>query len=735
MTAFSRFLSLTPLVCLSLLAGETRTWSQSDYTDFQKGIARNVSLRSDGLVTLAPRLHELYDTSLPYLWAVAEDSKGNVYAGGGTDAKLFRIGTDGKGKLLAEFDSLAVQAIAIDSKDRVYAATAPDGKVYRVTGSAKPEIFFDPKTKYIWALAFDHQGNLYVATGDQGEIYRVGTDGKSKLFFKTDEAHVRSMAFDAMGNLIVGTDPGGLLLRVSPAGEGFVLYQMPKNEVTAVAVARDGSVYASAVGTKPSPSAPLSGSSSAPAQVSNVTVNPPGAGGAAPHPSTPPPASFSGSSSVSGGTEVYRIEPNGNPERVWSNPQDVVYAIAFDQQGRAILGAGNRGNVYRIESPTSYTSLVTAAATQITGFFSGPNGHLLAVTGNVGKVYEIGPGLEHEGTLESDVFDAGMYTLWGRLSFDANLEGGRISVTTRSGNLDQPQKNWSPWSAPIDNPKGSRIGSPPARFVQWKATLTASTDGRSPELEQVEVAYLPKNIAPRLEQIEITPPNYKFPTPTASSSPGSEPLTLSLPPLGRHASSSAPSFSSETSSTNTPTMQLAKGYLGARWVAGDPNGDSLIYTVEIRGVKETEWKLLKDKVSEKYISWDSTAFPDGEYRLRITASDVPSNPPAEALKAQLVSEPFLIDNTPPRISALTATRNGNNVQVHWHAHDDLNNVAKAEYSLDGCEWTVAAPTSKLSDSPDLDYDLTLNAGPGEHTIAVRVTDDYDNQAAEKAVVK
>ena len=63
-------------------------------------------------------------------------------------------------------------------------------------------------------------------------------------------------------------------------------------------------------------------------------------------------------------------------------------------------------------------------------------------------------------------------------------------------------------------------------------------------------------------------------------------------------------------------MQYAKGAIGARWVASDDNGDTLIYTVEIRGVNETAWKLLKDKVKEKYISWDSTAFPDGEYRLR-----------------------------------------------------------------------------------------------------------------------
>ena len=73
---------------------------------------------------------------------------------------------------------------------------------------------------------------------------------------------------------------------------------------------------------------------------------------------------------------------------------------------------------------------------------------------------------------------------------------------------------------------------------------------------------------------------------------------------------------------------------------------------------ETEWKLLKDKVAEKYYSWDSTAFPDGEYRLRITASDAPGNPPAEALTARLESDPFIIDNTPPEITGLAASRNG-----------------------------------------------------------------------------
>ena len=143
--------------------------------------------------------------------------------------------------------------------------------------------------------------------------------------------------------------------------------------------------------------------------------------------------------------------------------------------------------------------------------------------------------------------------------------------------------------------------------------------------------------------------------------------------MGKRSGSSG---GSTTSVDSTPSMQYAKGFLGARWSASDPNGDPLVFTVEIRGTGETEWKLLKDKVTERYLSWDSTAYPDGEYRVRVTASDAPGNPPAEALTARLESSPFWIDNTPPKITALTAARAGGKLQVKWHAADALNNIVE-----------------------------------------------------------
>lgn len=728
---------------IALLAVETKYWQQTEMADFEKGTLTRLSLSSEGHLTLAPAVKEIYDPSVTFLWTVARDSKGNLYTGGGSlsasKAKLIMIDPSGTAKTLTELDGMAIQAIAIDRQDRVYAATSPDGKVYRVDtnkGDAKSEVFYDPHAKYIWALAFSRSGDLFVATGDQGEIDRVTPAGAGSVFFKTEEAHARSLAMDANNNLIVGTDPSGLILRITPTGVGFVLYQSPKREITAVAVAPDGSIYAAGAGAKqpsillapqPAPSAPAPAATGAPGTLT-LTVARPGA----------PPSLAPAGPPVTTGSEIYRIQADGYPRKVWSHAQDVVYALAFDAQGRVIAGTGNHGTIYRIDSDHSYTRLVNLESTQVTGFCGSPDGKIYAVTGNIGKVIAIGPQLESSGTFESDVYDAGAFTYWGRLSTDPTGQptvqpttqpgSSGVSFETRSGNLSRTQQNWSPW-ARLD---AGRIVSPPARFIQYKVMLTTPSGSASPvEVDEVDIAYLMKNVAPVIEQVEITPANYKFPAPSTlaiSSTP-----SLTLPPLGRNRPSSPPLTLNESGSS--PSLTWSKGQIGARWLATDDNGDTLTFQIEIRGVNETGWKLLKDKLRERYYSWDSTAFPDGKYVVRITASDAPSNPPDQALTATLDSDPFLIDNSAPEITGLRGAVSGTKIEVRFHAKDALSTIGKAEYSVNGGDWILVEPVTRLTDSQEEDYRVMVDRTPGETTIAVRVEDEYENQAVAKTVVK
>ena len=264
-------------------------------------------------------------------------------------------------------------------------------------------------------------------------------------------------------------------------------------------------------------------------------------------------------------------------------------------------------------------------------------------------------------------------------------------------------RNWSAW-APLNQ---GRVASPPARFLQYRATLTGNA-----ELSDVGVAYQMKNVAPVVAQVEITPPNYRFPAPAAISETSVPNPTLVLPPISlpttrrpkpAAASSAAPS-------SDTPALTWAKGQIGARWLAEDDNGDTLQFKVEIRGVNETAWKLVRDKVRESYLSWDSTAYPDGKYVLRVTASDAPSNPPDQALTGVRESDPFLIDNTPPEITCCNVS-GSSPVTVQFHAKDALTTLDKAEYSVNGGDWMVVEPTTRLTDSLEHDYRVTLPTRP------------------------
>ena len=734
----ARWLLVAAATVLTCSAVDTRFWQQDEQSDFEKGSLSKLSLRSDGRLFLAPEIQEIFDSSTPYLWTAASDSKGNLYAAGGGAgsgvAKLFVIDSRGKSRVLAELEALEIHALVIH-RDQVYAATDPDGKIYKIASDGKSQVFYDPHEKYIWAMAFDSKGDLFVATGDQGEVHRVTPDGKGSVFFKTEETHARSLTVDSHDNVIVGTEPGGLILRISPAGDGFVLYQAPKREITAVAIGKDGAIYAAGVGNKsatapvvttPTPAAPAPATAAATAA---VTVSP-----SAQHTPAPPPTLAAAAPAIAGGSEVYRINTDGSPRRIWTNSQDLVYAIEFDGAGHPLFGTGNRGKIYRLDSDVLSTLLGDVSPTQITGFATGPQGKLYAITGNIGKVYQVGPGLVQSGHFESEVLDAGAFAYWGRLSYRGTPQS--LTVSTRSGNLNRPQANWSSW-APlqrdgVDMPScarcgGGRVASPSARFFQYKVDLRS---GAGTELSSVSMAYLPKNIEPLVEEVEITPVNYKFPAPSAAATPST---SITLPPLGPHRRTSS---SSGLELNLSQSVSYAKGFIGVRWAASDDNGDSLIYKVEIRGVQEADWKLLKDKIREKYYSWDSTAFPDGEYVIRVTASDAPGNPPDQALTSYLVSDPFLIDNTAPQILNLAATPSGNRIEVRWRARDARSNISKAEYSVNGGDWLIVQPETKLSDSPEEAYRLTIErATPGEQVIAVRVADEYDNQTADKVIVK
>ncbi len=793
--------SLLVLLCFALtqlLSAEgTKPWYQSKYEDFQKGTAKGVAISSNGSLELAPALKPVATTPSTYIWAITSDDSGNVYAAAGAPARVYKIAPQGQISIIFEPQELQVQALLADKDGTIYAATSPDGKVYKITHSGKeprghgkseaaqaeaaqvlakstdsgqqkpgePEqpqtvpvepsykssVFFDPSTKYIWDLAEDREGRIYVATGDRGEIYRVEKNGTGAVYFKSDEAHIRVLALDAKGNLIAGSDGSGLVYRISPTGDAFVLYSAPKKEITALAIDPDGNIYAAGIGEKrqagasvaPVMSMPLP-VNPAPTAVTQTPTNPL----AVPVPTIPstlhiqPPT-------ATGGSEIYRIAPDGSPKRIWSSKDDLVYVLGFDQRGRLLAGTGNQARIFLV-GDDDFTDMGKASASQVTGIARAPKNGLYLSTSNLGKIFLLSGVADSDGTFESDVLDAHIFSRWGRTAVRG---AGSFDLFVRSGNVDNPDRNWSQWKR-VDFAKELPVEAPPARFVQWKAVLHPGNPPAS--LDSVLLYYLPQNVAPEVDDVFVQT-GASFPSTPRMTAANNGPVTVGPPPAG---SIPTPRFEA------SPTALRDRDSIAVRWTAHDDNDDDLVYSLYYKGDGETRWKLLKDDIEDKHYSFDASLLPDGGYTLLLVASDAPSHSPEEALSASKQSARFEVDTTPPQVLNLTGVEEGDTIHVTFRAADVFSPIKRAEYSIDAGDWHLVDPVGQISDYRVENYDFSVeipttnstlaengklhatsdgktgadrrdppSAAAQEHVIVVRAYDRFENMASGKTVIR
>ena len=763
-TAFLLLAAALLSAAIPALAEHTRWWRQTTFEEFDKGTAKGVALRSDGKLVLAPRFAEFADANLAYLLKIRTDAKGNLYAAGGSNAKVLRIDATGKSTSVFESAELAAQALALDAAGNLFVGTSPDGKVYKVTPAGQSSVFFDPKTKYIWDLAVDKDGTVFVATGDSGNIFSVAPDGKGQIFYSSEETHIRSLALDSSGNLLAGTEPSGRVLRIPKAGNprrAFVLYETAKKEITALLTGANGDLYVSAVGEK-TPVAPgqLRPNISDASSGSNFVIAIGGAGTAtaampAPQASAVPVIPFAPLSSANS-SSVYKIAADGSPEELWSARDDVVYSMGLLPDGKLLLGTGNDGAVLELEGHRIFSKLVKATSHQVTSIASGPGGKIFLASANPGKVFTLGPETESEGTYESQPFDAHIFSRWGRTAWwgenlfaaTGKAAAPRVAIYARSGNTSDPDANWSDWAGPYAHPEGDKLDCPAARFVQWKAVLRGGS-GPAPEIDWFSIAYLPKNIAPEVTAIAIQDPGVRVQgSPIPSGIPGQQsPAQIRMPQPPPTSSSPNSGFAVSTISPlgggsgavhfdSVPQGAAQKGFQSVLWSAEDANDDQLDFSVYFRAENESAWHLLKDKLDTRYFSWDTTSMPDGAYFLKIVASDAPGNPGGEGLSSQRESDRFVVSNTPPSIAQLSAEAAGAAVRVRFQASAPVSSIVRAQYSLDAGDWTLVFPSGGLSDAPQESYDFQLQkVAAGEHTVTVRVYDQFENVSTAKTSIK
>jgi hypothetical protein len=692
-------------------AAKVKVWYHYAPNHYEKARQTSVVVSNEGALRLSRQLKPLAKIEAAHVWDIVEDKDGNLYLGTGDEGKILKVTADGKVSVAFKSTDSQVLSLALASDGSIYAGTGPHGLVIRLGPDGAGKILYKSPEMYVWSLAVSADGQtVYAGTGPKGRIYAVTPEGKARVFYETKQEHILAMAMAAGGMLYAGTDKDGLVYRIDPKGKGFVLYSAPQSEVRSLLVTAQG-VYA---GTS-SPTRRRNTPAGGPGMRGGPFSSPGGPGmsmgGASTKPGTGPAkaAVMPGSAGSSAGETVdrtfsilpssppsrgdnslYRIGPDGGVREIF---RDKVLLLTLLQQGhRLLVGTGMVGQLFEVNEDTKErTELARLDHGQIHCLFKRHDGSIVLGTGDPGKLYVLNDSYSTKGTLVSDVLDAKLISKWGALRWKADEpKGTHVTVSARSGNTPEPSETWSEWSPEQTDPERATIAAPPARFLQYRVTLTTEDPKQTPAVHNLALRYVNKNLAPEVTSIQV-------------------------PDL------------------DAANLELSKK-IRLKWTATDPNEDDLTYTVFVRKEGWKNWVQLEENLERTDYEWDTTTTPSGAYQVKVAVSDSKDNSAEDALTAERTSTSFLVAHESPTVAIKTAGMEGEQAILEATAVDPLVRLTSASFSVNGKKWQNLFPTDGLFDSKTESFRFKTEAlKPGTYVVVLRVRDAAGNTGSGDVV--
>lgn len=724
------FMLTLTVLSTALFAVSTRITTHQTAEQFLKGETENIIIDSEGVFHLARKSDVTDLEKYTNIWTV------NTVIPGPKDS--FHLGTSPNGMILhykdgelrpvyPDYAKLETEETkdsntgvktpptnehvfamtALDDGAILAAVSGPNPRLVKINenGSEVTRTFED--IHYIFAMIRNDDGSLLLAAGPEGRILKMADpSARPQTVFKSKDNNFLSMAMGSENFLYAGTDQRGLIYKINlDTSQASVVFDAPQEEITALVLAPNGALYAAATsagtaknleqpksismakmpGQTPTPmNADLDKSEESSSEsTETIDMNQMPNGPAMPKPGQRPQGPDRGIEPDSD-SHIYRIDPTGYVTDVFKESA-VFFAMAVEDE-RLLLATGNSARLFSIDPATRQQRLAheDSKASQLTA---------LAVTADLTAVAASNPprlivlqrNFAPEGTYISEMIDAAQPARWGTFKIRAQQPPStQVMVATRSGNVEDPNDSaFSPWTEPTPITDSIEMLCPVGRFCQYKVTLKTENPDLSPQIKQIDVSSLVPNLPPRVNSLSATP---------MSDNP------------------------------------QKKGVFNVQFQAEDGNSDTLNYTIEIRRENTKPWILLKEDLEEANYEWDSKTVPDGRYRLRVTADDKKSNSQTTWMSGSRVSEPVIVDNTPPAIVKHSITMEGQKAIVSLHVTDEMTPISSLEFTVNSSsEWVSTLPEDMLFDTKnEMITFITDELEAGAHIVTVRISDSGGN---------
>jgi hypothetical protein len=655
----------------------TRSFNLTSIDDFKGGDLTGVSVDATGTLRAGLNLGSIpIDASSATSAVVVGDA---VLVGTGTDGKIFRV-AGGKEELAATTGAWAVSSLVVGWNGDVFAGSLPDGKIFKIAPGAKgatADTFVAlPGVEDVWSLAFDAKSKaLYAATGPEGKLFRIDQAGKAEVYFKSEDPNLVSVAVSEDGTVYAGSSGKALLYKITGPGRGSVLYDFDTEDVKLIAVApasKGGAVYAVANKYSDGFVAPKRNRSGPP---------------------TPQPTRASGR----GKGLLMRFTKEGVHEQLLEDDDAHFVSLALDDNGQPYVGTAAEGRLYSVDDD-HLERLVAHVDQRAIGAVVMSGKRRFVVGSDPVDVHEIKGVGGTDAVWTSKVLDAGLRATYGRLTWRAT---GTVELSIRSGNTATPDTTWSAWSPPLAAPGVPKMA--PGRYTQIRARWSRDAQAL---LRDVHLYFVTDNARAIVTSID------------AAQKSSARALKVGMQASGGEA-------------------PHASGTVKITWHVDNPDQDELRYRLYYRLDAEAQWRpMLKpaEKLTSSDYAWDTSALPEGTYRIMVEASDELANPPDRVQKHSLTSGPVLVDNTPPVFKSLELRAR----RLTGEVVDGVGPIARIEVSIAGTdEWRPIFPKDGIFDQADEAFDADISAvlqtaPAGPVLVAVRAYDTAGNMVSRNA---
>ncbi len=676
----------------------TATWTVETYQQFDAGDATNA------FITSAGELRPGWDTKRTALegdavWSSLRLADGSVLLGSDVGGAIYRISGDSAKRVVALDGAIAVVSLAQTSDGAVWAGAMPGNRVWKIdVGAGKATAGAQLKdAETIWSLAAAGT-TLYAGTGPSGKLFAI-TGGTAKEVFATDDKRITALATTSDGAVWLGTSDRALVFRYDPKdGKTRAMADFAGNEISAIVAYRDGVVAAANdLADQAPPGAKTPGQIEAaekPNAGKGQVAKPPDVGTKPGADKDPPPVTDLGRKGAKKGKgALFRIGSDGRLDQLHALTQTYFTALAVSPKGNIFAGAADKGRIYMVDTDESVATAFDVDERAVSQLWFDKD-NLGFATDDTAAVYR-STGIATSARYVSDVLDSKAVSRFGKLSWVAQ---GKVKIETRSGNTAKPGVGWSEWALPGKIGKlgggneGGKIASPVGRYLQFRVAL----EDEGARVRRVMAYYVPQNQPTTVQDVTI------------------EPATKE----------NLPTLKDSAAKPRSPVLRI-------KWKVENPDGDDTVYSLEARRDGEANWRPIstgKTPLTATTWEWNTETYPDGWYRVRVTASDAAANSPDRALTSSQTTTMFAIDNTRPAIDNLTV----NYPKAGARATDAISTIAEMSYSVDDGPWQLGAASDGLYDdqTEDLRIDLPTALPRGTHTLAVRVADAAGNVGAQ-----